>query len=334
MFEIPPRKKNSKGEIRKVGFELEYSDLKLETATEIIKKIFGGEEKKINNFFYKIENTSKGNFEIKIDASFLSETKYEKVFEGNPELEKLIGTPEFHDKLGNILKKLFSTVVPYEIIAPPINIDEIAVLEDLRKELQAKKASGTKHSAYYAFGVHINPEMPELNLDVILNYFRAFIILFPWLKKELKIDLARRITPFINPFPPPYNQKVLDKGYKPDLDTFIEDYHEYNPDRNRPLDLYPLFAWLRKEKINGMKNLGKVSARPTLHYRLPNSKMDDEKWSLAEEWNYWVVVEKLANNPALINQMAEEYLKFNQKSIIGFEQKWRKQTNEWLHKIS
>ncbi|OBX33760.1 putative amidoligase enzyme [Halomonas elongata] len=40
---------------------------------------------------------------------------------------------------------------------------------------------------------------------------------------------------------------MLDPDYQPDLRTLIDDYLEYNPTRNRELDLLPLFAYLDPE---------------------------------------------------------------------------------------
>src|SRR6185312_17067732 len=108
---------------------------------------------------------------------------------------------------------------------------------------------------------------------------------YDWLYIESEIPLARKLAPFIHSFPDDYIELVLDPAYHPDLETFMTDYLINNPTRNRPLDLLPLFAWIDAEKVFSFpveKDL--VKSRPTFHYRLPNSEVDDPDWSVASDW--------------------------------------------------
>ncbi len=191
-------------------------------------------------------------------------------------------------------------------------------------------AEGTEAFLTNAFGTHINTELPDTETETILRYIRAFLLLYPWLLEAGDTDFARRMTSFINPYPAEYIALVLPPSYAPDLDTLIDDYHTLNPDRNRPLDMYPLFAALREDKIAQYTNLGSVKARKTFHYRLPNSRISDPNWTLAQEWNNWVVIEELASDPAKINAMSEDYLALKADTFIGFEQKWINKTKDWL----
>lgn len=327
MFKLPPHIKNHKNRIRKVGFELEFSDLSLNKTLNVVQKVFGGEKFKINDYFFKVKNSSVGDFEIKIDTSILTEEKFKKA---NIKLPNYSNKADFYNTIGNLLKKVFSTVVPYEIVSPPFKITELDKIELLRKELLKHNASGTKQTPLYAFGIHINPEMPDLKLNTIKNYLRAFILLFPWLRKQLKVDITRRLTHFINPFPKEYCVKLLDENYLPDFDNFLKDYNKFNPDRNRPLDLYPLFAEINHKKVNKLKGVGKLNARPTLHYRLPNSLIDNKNWSLAEEWNYWIIVENLAYDENALNKFSKKFIKIYDDTFLGFANTWRKEINKWV----
>ena len=138
------------------------------------------------------------------------------------------------------------------------------------------------------------------------------------------------MSPFIDPYPPEYVQLVLTPGYQPDLPTFIADFHKHNPDRNRPLDMYPLFAALNNEQLQQYSNLGKVKARKSFHYRLPNSSIPKPDWTLAQEWDNWVAIEELAFDTEKMNRMGQEYLDLKKNTFLGFETKWAKKTQEWL----
>ena len=103
-----------------------------------------------------------------------------------------------------------------------------------------------------------------------------------------------------------------------------------DPDRNRPLDLYPILASLYSQLLSEYEGLGKVNPRCTFHFRLPNSSVAEPGWTLAEEWNHWVTVEELANDPQRITKWSDEYLVMRSNMSIGFETKWATKTNEWL----
>jgi hypothetical protein len=61
----------------------------------------------------------------------------------------------------------------------------------------------------------------------------------------------------------------------------------------------------------------KIKARPTFHYRLPDSRVDDPKWSFACEWNRWVEVERLAENPDHLRALSDETLRREGSGLSG-----------------
>ncbi len=323
-FKLPPIVKNEKGEIRKVGFELEYAGIDLPSAAQIIADLFGGSTVQKNKYSFEVQNTTLGDFSVMLDARVFNEKSYEKVFDilGIDIKTATIGNQPLQPKIESWLESAASKVIPYEIVTPPVPITELETIERLRVTLHEKDALGSKAALEYAFGAHINPEVPSTNVAVILHYLQAFLLLYPWLSKVLKIDFTRRLTTFINPFPDAYVQKVLYPRYQPGLDDFIDDYVRHNPDRNRPLDMYPLFVWLREEKIKKIPDIGKVSGRPTFHYRMPNCTIDNARWSIAHEWNFWIEVEKLANDTDRLNTLSKKYLRLKNQSLFGFEKKW------------
>ncbi|WP_372639151.1 amidoligase family protein, partial [Fodinibius sp.] len=163
---------------------------------------------------------------------------------------------------------------------------------------------------------------PDLKTETLLNYLRSFLILYPWLLEELKIDFSRRITPFVDPFPQKYVINILEPSYAPDQEQLISDYMEFNPTRNRPLDMMPIFAWVNKELIYPVMEDKKNVPRPTFHYRLPNSRIDDPVWRFEDEWNLWLEIEKLAGDNEMLHKLSRLYVTRKEETVISFRKEW------------
>jgi len=323
-FRTLPVIRNEEGSIRKVGFELEYANVGIDESLQIVKELYGGEIEKEHRFSQKIVNTSIGDFSIKIDLKLLNEKTYKKLFDTfNIDLKNIkLGERTLEDDVEETLEKVINKVIPYEIGTPPVPVTEIEQFEKLRKALHEHHAEGTKSFITNAFATHINPELPATDPGTIIRYIQAFLVLYPWLLRAGKTDFARRVTSFINPYPASYIKLVLPADYSPGLETLIDDYHQHNPDRNRPLDMYPLFAALRPEQVNTFDDLGNVKPRKTFHYRLPNSLISQPDWTLAHEWNNWVVIEELANAPEQLRKLCDDYLALKEETLMSFESKW------------
>ncbi|MFD3001039.1 amidoligase family protein [Pontibacter toksunensis] len=327
-----PVQHNERGEIRKVGFELEYANVNIEESVRIIQELYGGKEEIEHRFSRKVTGTSIGDFSVKIDLKLLNEKTYKEPLDKlNINLQDIsIGNGTLEDEVEIALESVINKVIPYEITTPPVPFTEIEVFEKLRQTLYEHNAKGTEAFITNAFATHINPETPGTDAETILRYIQAFLLLYPWLVKEGETDFARRMTAFISPFPEEYADLVLSPEYHPDIEKLIDDYHQLNPDRNRPLDMYPLFAAIREEQVNQYRDLGNVKSRETFHYRLPNSWVSKPDWTLAREWNNWVVLEELANDPKRLAHMSKEYLALKEDTLIGFDSKWTKETGKWL----
>jgi hypothetical protein len=128
---------------------------------------------------------------------------------------------------------------------------------------------------------------------------------------------------------------VVDPDYSPDMPAFIADYVAANPTRNRPLDLLPLLALndpglTKRPPLQGQK----VKARPAFHYRLPNSLIDDPDWSVAREWDQWLLVERLAGDPGLVRRLSRTYLDWDSTLVGYLSDSWVKQLDaEWVPKL-
>lgn len=305
--------------IRKIGFELEFAGIELEDAARIIKNVYGGTITKNHRYYYQVAGTAWGTFRVELDARILRRMASQgtlkkwgidfKAGKGSQTVEGMVD-------------RVAKTVVPIEIVMPPVPMDKAEELDVLRGALQQERAEGTGVSLVHAFGMHINIECVNTEVEMLLAYLRSFILLYPWLLKQLKIDVTRRLSPFVDAFPDAYTKHVLNPRYNPTKEKFIQDYISFNPTRNRPLDFMPIFAMNEPERVAEALQNEKNTPRPTFHYRLPNSNIDDPDWRLMDELNYWMVVEQLAQKPALIEKLSRLYLLQKQQSLVSFNREW------------
>ena len=314
-----PDLKNSDGRMRKIGLELEFSGIELDEAAEIVRSLYGGEIRKDNRYRYKICDTELGDFEVELDARILQKMAASDILK---EWGLDIDEQKLKDSIGDVLDKLAKTVVPLEIVMPPVPCTQLEKLEKLRKKLQQEKAEGTQSSWMNAFGLHMNVEVPNLEPETLIRYLKSFFILYPWLLEEMNIDLSRRLSPFIDPFPSKYVELVLDPGYHPSAADLLEDYLTYNPTRNRPLDMMPILASIDRHRVDETLEGEKNRPRPAFHYRLPNSHIEDSQWSFQQEWIRWLHLERLASDGEMLRKLSRLYLLRKKQALVSFRKEW------------
>jgi len=318
-YTLPPIANNAKGDQRTVGLELEFAGIEIDETAQIIQKLYGGQIEKVHRYNYEILGTELGHFRVELDARILRRMASQNL------LAKL-GIDVEEDSIGksieDIVDRLARVVVPLEIVMPPVPIQELHQLEELRDQLQKNRAEGTLTSIIHVFGMHINVEAPDLQITTLLKYLRSFIILYPWLLETLEVDISRRISPFVDPFPVRYARKILEPSYNPDRKQFIRDYLNFNPTRNRPVDMMPIFGMLEPELIQPVMEGEKNDPRPTFHYRLPNSRIDDPDWLFEDEWNHWLAVERLAADEEMLHKLSRLYLVRKKETLISFYREW------------
>jgi hypothetical protein len=167
----------------------------------------------------------------------------------------------------------------------------------------------------------------------LLDHLRAFLLLYPWLRERAEVDMTRRISPFVNPFPPEYVRLVLEPDYPATAERLIDDYLSHNATRNRALDLLPALACLDEKIVKSRADDPHLIApRPAFHYRLPNCMIDEPDWSLAQEWNLWVAVERLAHDKSMLARMSWDYLKADKNSLRPFIDHWPDALGKWIKK--
>lgn len=222
-------------------------------------------------------------------------------------------------------------LVPLEVVGPPLPLDRLDDVEALIAHLRKAGASGTSDSAVNAFGMQFNPELPSHEPGFITACFKAFLCLYGWLYIRADIDLSRRVTSYVDPFPTDYVKKLLATDYRPDLATLIDDYLADNPTRNRALDMLPLFMFIDEKRVRARTDDVLIKARPTFHYRLPDCKIDQPDWGFYVAWNDWVEVERLAADEERLQACCAAYLEFLNSPIKRLFNKWATSVEkEWL----
>src|SRR5436190_18469158 len=77
-FLLPPIIHNNKGEVRKAGFEFEFSGLSLETAAGLVQRVFGGRDVALSTFARRVVDTRYGDVTVEIDSTYLKQKHYER----------------------------------------------------------------------------------------------------------------------------------------------------------------------------------------------------------------------------------------------------------------
>jgi hypothetical protein len=317
----PEHDLTSEGRERRVGVEIELAGIELDDIARCIRATFGGRVERVSVCEQRVAGTEFGVFSLELDMRYLKKLGREQSHGHSSELENLAT---------EALAAVASNLVPFEIVCPPIPFSRLDELETLVQSLREAGALGTHGAARYAFGVHFNPELPALDSDTLVRYLKAYLCLHDWLSAREQTALVRRLSTFIQPFTREYCQQVLQNDYRPDQDQLIRDYLAQNPTRNRALDMLPLFAWLDPVAVQTAVQDEKVSARPTLHYRLPNSDIDNPDWCLLDAWNDWQQVEALVQAPARLDSLCQEYLAHLRRPLPDWVAPWAEKVDLWL----
>ena len=314
-FKIPTRTQTDSGSARNVGFELEFTGISLDTTIDVVTHALNGREHTRSVAHAEIEVQELGMFNVELDWNFLKQKAAASDQKGEDEWLEL-------------LSQTAALLVPMEVVCPPVNMQTMENLDGLVAQLREAGAVGTEDSLIAAYGVHINAETPSLELATIRAYVEAFGLLQWWLVDEHQVDLARRVSPYIDLYPEAYLKELFAAEYA-SIDEFMDEYLKHNASRNRALDLLPLLAHLDEERVHRAVADTKIKARPTYHYRLPNCQIDKPHWSLAQIWNTWWVVEELANMPDELQHLKRKFLTMS-RPILGVSRgDWTQVIHTW-----
>ncbi|MEY4513707.1 MAG: hypothetical protein RLZZ450_5829, partial [Pseudomonadota bacterium] len=237
-YASPPRVNNTRGETRRVGLEIELGYLTLEETLKVVHDVLGGEIVSDSRTEGSVRETKFGKFKVEVDSTPLKERSYLRPLTA---LGLDTDSPALQAVEDGVLQ-VAREFVPIEVVTPPIPWDRMRELDPLWQALRAAGAQDTRSSLLHAYGLHLNPEPPDLEVGTILDVVRGFLLLEDWIMAASDIDMARLIAPYIRPFPEAYRRKVLVPTYRPTWEEFVDDYVLDSPTRNRPLDVLPLIA--------------------------------------------------------------------------------------------
>lgn len=309
---------------RLVGVEVEFSGISIDDAAEIIQQHLDCAAEPVSPHEITFDH-SYGQFRLEVDFDLLKEMSREE------------HDAEDDDQVRQLTVSALSTaatmVTPLELVTPPLPEASLVDLNQLLESLAKGGAVGTNESFLYAFGVHFNPAA-EVTPSSIVAHMQAFMCLYPWLKHQDETDIARRLTPYIDPFPTDYEQLVLSPAYL-DVGTtnLIEDYLTHNATRNRALDMLPLLSEIDEQRVRQSLQDTRVNRRPTYHYRLPNSRVGEPDWSVLDPWLGWLRVERLANDKALLAKACharQHYLDNRPLASLRPETDWIEKCHDYL----
>ncbi|GAK44374.1 conserved protein [Tepidicaulis marinus] len=324
----PPFARTKSGALRRVGVEIEFGALPLQEAAHIVQRLFGGKICEAERFYWQVEETKYGTFSLELDSQYAhGEGKLLADEEAQEGLEPLLG--KLQKNAREVIGEVSKAVVPNEITCPPIPFTALGEIDELTGALAAAGAQGTKGSPFYAFGLQLNPEVAEESASYILAHLRAFCLLRDWLRAEIDVDRLRQFLPFADPFEPEYVRHILDPHYAPELDRLIDDYLEANPTRNRELDLLPLFTHLDEARVKRKVGDALIKARPTFHYRLPDSRLGQHPAPVTREWQRWLAVEHLAADGESLTRLAAAYL-----AESPSPERWAEAGTAWIKELA
>ena len=320
---MPSRLTTDHGGPRHVGFELEFAGIEFKDTVRVAAESLKAEAHTHTSAEATIQHPAWGKFVVEVDSELAKQlAKY-----------RAEGHDASDDVLAEWVVNLTTELVPLEIVCPPLPMQRLPVLDELVGALREAGAEGTAESVVYAFGVHINTELPALDAPTIGRYLKAYVVSQDWLVRRHRVDMTRRFTPYIDLYPGGYRRRVLGYDGGVDLDTLLDDYLEFNATRNRSLDMLPLFKHVAEDRITAEVPDSRINARPTFHYRLPNCEIERGDWGLSESWNIWCVVEALAADAELLDELCHQYRRYDAQLINVTRAPWHKTLDSLLNDL-
>lgn len=315
----------SDGDPRRVGVEFELQGIDVDMLARITALTLRGDVETVSEAEYLVHVPDQGVYRVEVDYAVLKQ-----IAQAQHEADDA-DESAFDAMTVDALSTVSSIIVPCEVVAPPLPMTCFSdPLHKLTEAIRGAGGKGTGRSLFYAFGLHLNVEPPNLDADTVAAYMKAFSCLFDWLVWKEEVDWARRMTPYIKRYPAEYDLQLTDPDYWPDWDTLIVDYLRSNASRNRAMDMLPLFADVNPAAVEIAVDDDLVKPRPAFHYRLANCAIDDPSWSIADPWGRWLQIEHLANDRDALNACCEDYRQDRDRLLHRVDNNWRETVTKWL----
>ncbi|MDR9394303.1 MAG: amidoligase family protein [Roseovarius sp.] len=281
-FSPLPQPLNADAAARHVGVEIELGGLSEAEVAQVCSDVLGGQAAQGDGPFWTVTGSRIGKIEIYLDTALRKAAQ---------------------SKLRDLALDLGREVVPVEIVTEPLDMDGLRALDGLNTALREAGALGSRAGWVYGFGIHLNVEIASAVPGDVIRPLLAYALIEDWLRTANPIDDSRRLLPFTDPYPTELVRALIEAGPDAALREVIALYLHHSPTRNRGLDMLPVFAHLAPDAVEGALTEA-TSARPAFHFRLPDCLIDDAGWSIAQEWQRWVTVERVAADAALLARLA------------------------------
>ena len=315
----------SDGLPRQVGVEFELQGIDVDMLARLIALTLRGEVETVSEAEYLIRVPEQGDYLVEVDYALLKQVAKEQ-HDANDDDQTKLETLTL-----DALSAVSSVIVPCEVVAPPLPMERFGQpMQTLTDAIRDAGGKGTGHSLFYALGVHLNVEPPDLEAHTIVSYMKAFACLYDWIVWQGEVDLARRMTSHIKRYPAEYDLRLTDPEYWPNLETLIVDYLGSNASRNRAMDMLPLFCEISPDVVRTAIDDDRIKPRPAFHYRLANCAIDEPDWSIADPWRRWLQIEHLASDRDALNDCCEEYRSSRQRPLQRVDDSWREMVAKWL----
>lgn len=319
---MPDITTTGEGDERRVGVEIEFSGIGYEPLVELVASLLDAKHHRKSRYVDEFE-TEDGHYSVELDSDPIKDLDLQD--------ERL---PESIRELGghamDVIDAAAEKIVPMEIVCPPLPLSKLEKVEYLCNELARAGALGSREAIYYAFGLQLNPELPDLEPATLVRYLQAFAVLYEWLKRRHQLDISRKFTTYIEPWSSRYTDRLIEADYAPDMEGLMRDYLLFNPTRNRALDLLPLFAHINPDLLAEYVDDPRIKPRPTLHYRLPDCDIDNRAWHFSTVWNDWVVLEQLANHADDLSALRHQFRESRRISFHNLTHSWPDTCEDWL----
>ncbi|HDZ57894.1 MAG TPA: alpha-L-fucosidase [Pseudomonas xinjiangensis] len=323
-FMLPPWQYNAEGKIRRVGVELEMNGLDINRLADVAAQFLDCEVEKTSRYERTLRGDPAGDWVVELDFRLLKELGRETRAKNDLGDELMTSAEE-------LLKWVADSLVPLELVSPPLPMDRLGDVNGLIVKLREAGAKGTADRMTNAFGMQFNPEVPNQQSETIAAYLKAFFCLYDWIHARANINMTRRLTSYIDPFPSSYVRYMVNAAYWPDMPTLINDYLKANPTRNRALDMLPLFKHLDPQRVAATTGDKLIKSRPTFHYRLPDCRIDQPGWGLDVAWADWLEVERLAADPQRLEACCRAYCAHLDHTLGRLLGSWEDETRKnWL----
>lgn len=296
-----PRPNTAQNTPRRCGVEVEFSGLTETQTAELVQKQLGGEITDTDPHNIVVQTDRLGKIKVELDTAL---TKYRDL----PMAENALD--------------MARAIVPVEIVTDPLPLAQLPELEALCATLRAAGAKGSDDGPLSGFGVHLNPEVVSADDAMTPRSILAYALLEDHLRTASPIDTTRRIMPFVDPWPRALSDALVNAGPDATLQDQRAIYAAHINSRNFGLDLLPL---LKSADPDGyardFPEQSAIKPRPAFHFRLPDSRIDDPNWTLAQEWQRWLLVESVADSPPLLTALCEAWVGHRAEILAG-RQTW------------